>query len=130
VTNTKNKTMTSLKGLLACATLLLCAALPSYAGTLSGPLTTANGQPTKNAIITFTPTQMFYLAGTGAVVPSSVTCATSTDGTIVGLLNPQVAGTLTRNLGIGTLPAGTYYVVFTVFNASGERLHPPSRQLS
>lgn len=106
-------------------------ALPlAYAGTITGTLATANGVPVKNGILTFTPTQLGLIAGTGMQVPTSVTCATSTDGSIVGLANPLTFPALTKNQSVGTLPAGTYFVVFALYNASGTTLVSPEAQIT
>lgn len=95
---------------------------PAYAGTVTGTMTTANGVPVANGILTVTPSQFGLVSGTGALVPASVTCATSTDGSIVGLLNPQRAPVLSKNQAAGTLPAGTYFVVLAFYNAGGTTL--------
>lgn len=51
------------------------------------------------------------------VVPVTSECATSVDGTVVGTLNPlnppQVSAVFT-----GTLPSGTYYIVFDWYDAA------------
>lgn len=113
------------------ALLLILSALPlAYAGQLVGTLTTANGIPVKNGILSFTPTQVGFIAGTGVQVPSAVTCATSTDGSIVGLANPLTFPALTKNQSVGTLPAGTYYVVFALYSSTGTTLTSPESQIT
>lgn len=54
----------------------------------------------------------------GVIVNNAVNCATSNDGTMVGIGNPLAAPTLATQFS-GSLPAGTYYVVFTFYDFVG-----------
>jgi len=86
--------------------------------TLSGALRSSNGLPASNYTITLTPSQQGFIAGCGVNVQAPNTCATSTDGTVVGIPNPLTA-TVNTVGGTGTLPAGTYYTVYAWYDASG-----------
>ena len=79
--------------------------------TLTGSLQGSNGLPSSNYSISFVPSQWFYIAGTGVVINTTSYCATSTDGSVVGILNPLVASIVTPAF-TGTLPAGNYYVKY------------------
>lgn len=92
-----------------------CTTTPSPCVTLTGSITGSNGIPAQNYSVTFKPSQALIVAGTGFVVPSASTCATSIDGTVVGVQNPLVAPTVTSNF-VGTLSAGTYYVEVAYFD--------------
>lgn len=85
--------------------------------TLTGNLRAANGLPAFNASLNLTPTQQGFIAGCGVNLPVGNACATSTDGSIVSLFNPTTATTLTTS-GSGSLGAGTYYVVYTFYDAA------------
>ena len=86
--------------------------------TLIGKLQGANGLPAANDIISFTPSQTFYISGVTplVVVPATAQCATSIDGTVVGVPNPlnppQVSAVYS-----GTLPAGNYFVEIVWYDA-------------
>jgi hypothetical protein len=82
----------------------------AFAGTITGNLQTPSGLPVKNGTLTFALTQAGMSLGTGLVVPSPVSCYTSTDGTVVGLPNPLAMPVAAVNTLSGSLPAGTYYV--------------------
>lgn len=85
---------------------------------LTGNLRSANGLPSSNSILTLTPSQAGFIAGCGVNLPTANTCATSTDGAVVGIQNPLTA-TIDTNSGTGTLPAGTYYTTYTFYEAVG-----------
>jgi hypothetical protein len=54
------------------------------------------------------------------VVQTTSSCATSVDGTVVGLLNPLQAPTASPVFS-GTLPAATYYIEITWYDAAGNQ---------
>lgn len=86
--------------------------------TLSGTLRASNGLPSSNDVITLTPSQVGIVAGCGVNVVTTNTCATSTDGSVVGMPNPLSAITASTTF-TGTLPANTYYVEITFYDAAG-----------
>lgn len=86
--------------------------------TLAGTLRSSNGLPSSNYTITLTPSQQGFIAGCGVNVQTPNTCATSTDGSVVGIPNPLTA-TVNTVGGAGTLPAGTYYSVIAFYDATG-----------
>lgn len=86
--------------------------------TLTGTFRSSNGLVLKNNTLTFQPSQVGMVAGCGINVPTNVSCATSTDGGVVGMLNPQQGPTLNPVLS-GSLAAGNYYVVYTWLDAAG-----------
>jgi hypothetical protein len=94
-----------------------CSASPSPCVTLTGVLQASNGQPAFDYILSFKPSQMFYVAGSGAVVNTTVNCGTNWDGAVVGVPNPTQTVTISQQF-TGTLSAGTYYVRYTYY-ASG-----------
>ncbi len=91
-----------------------CQASPSPCVTLTGKLASSNGMPAQNFTLTFQPSQMFFVAGSGVAVSTSTTCATSSDGSVVGIGNPLNA-TNVSPVYFGTLPPGTYYVQYTFY---------------
>jgi len=74
--------------------------------------------PASNYILSFTPSQMGYISGTGIMVNSATYCATSTDGSVVGIPNPLQAPSVTVGF-TGTLPPANYYVKIGFYDASG-----------
>ena len=78
--------------------------------TLTGILQTANGLPIANSTITLKPSNVAYIAGCGVQVPAAIACATSSDGTVVGLGNPLQPPVVTANYAISALSGGTYYI--------------------
>lgn len=105
-----------LAGLIAALT--LCATSPAQYATLSGSLQSSNGMPASNFILSFTPSQMGYISGTGIMVNSATYCATSTDGSVVGVPNPLQAPSVTVGFS-GTLPPANYFVRIGFYDASG-----------
>ena len=85
--------------------------------TLTGTIQTSNGLPSVNDTMAFTPTQWGFVAGTGVVVNTTTYCATSIDGTAVGITNPLTKTTNTPAYGTGTLPAANYYVEYSWYVA-------------
>jgi hypothetical protein len=86
--------------------------------TLTGNLRSANGIPSSNSILTLTPSQQGLIAGCGVNLATVNTCATSTDGSVVGIQNPQTA-TVNTTSGGGSLPSGVYYTVYEWYDAAG-----------
>lgn len=108
-------------------TLLLSAiltALPSYAGTITGNMIVPNGLPVKNGVLTFQLQQAGLAIGSGSVVPIAAQCATSSDGSVVGLPNQQTLPNVVPG-GFSNLISGIYYVQTTFYNTSGESLPSP-----
>lgn len=107
------------------ALLAVSCARAQYA-TLVGTIQSSNGLPASNFTMSFTPTQFGFIAGTGVVVNSTTFCATTVDGTVVGIANPlQGAQVFVGVGGGGTLPPGNYYVEIVYYNASGVTLPSP-----
>jgi hypothetical protein len=92
--------------------------------TLTGPVQASNGVVADDYTISFTPNQWFYVAGTGLVVSTTTQCATSVDGTIVGVRNPLQPLVVTSAF-TGTLPPGNYYVEYTFYTNATETLPSP-----
>lgn len=86
--------------------------------TLTGSLQSTNGMPASNYSISFTPSQFGYVAGTGVFVNTSTNCATSVDGSVVGIPNPLSAPPVTVGF-TGTLTPGNYFVKYAFYDASG-----------
>jgi hypothetical protein len=105
--------------------LLLCFTAQSFASTVTGQIQNAQGGAVANGVLTFQLTQGATISGTASLVSTSVSCYTDANGNIVGEPNPLVAPVLTPINGIGTLPAGTYFVKITYFDASGESAPSP-----
>jgi len=89
--------------------------------TLTGTLRGSNGVVLPNGTLTLTPSATGYIPACGVNLASATTCATSTDGSVVGLANPLVAPQAIQFYGSGTLPAATYYVVVTFYDAAGNQ---------
>ena len=102
--------------------LLLAAVLAitsaAHAGTVSGTLQGPSGIRIENATLEFNLMQAGLIVGTGSVVPLTVSCYTSNDGSVVGLPNPLALPTVSVNSGSGNLPGGIYFVE-TTFYAPG-----------
>lgn len=95
--------------------------------TLTGSIQGANGTSASNYTLSFTPSQTMYVAGTGVFIGNTTTCATSVDGSVVGLPNPLQAAVVSPQYS-GTLPAGNYYVTYTFYGTGtlgGETLPSP-----
>ena len=86
--------------------------------TLAGTMQASNGMPASNYILSFQISQMAYVSGTGVVVNNGVYCATSTDGSVVGVPNPLQSPVVTTGF-TGTLPPANYYVKLAFYDASG-----------
>lgn len=96
--------------------------------TVVGNIQAANGLPAANNVINFTPSQWFFVAGTGVVVNTTTNCATSIDGSVVGLPNPLEATIVTAGF-LGTLPAGNYYVEYAWYVGAALTLPSPEVQV-
>ena len=107
---------------------LLLVSLPSGAQftspyvILQGSLSSSSGLPAKNATLTFSPSQVFFVAGTSVVV-SEGQCGTDTNGSVVGIGNPVLGPRVTPQF-TGTLPVGNYYVQFTWYDQFGNQTLP------
>ena len=86
--------------------------------TLTGTLRGANGIPSSNYVMTMAPSQQGYIAGCGVNLPTNLTCATSTDGSVVSIPNPLTPSVNTTSGG-GSLPNGVYYTVYEWYDAAG-----------
>ena len=78
----------------------------------------------KNGTLTFNLQQAGLIAGSGSVVPTTASCYTSTDGSVVGLPNPLTLPSTSITYGSGTMAAGIYYVVYTFYDNAGNRTLP------
>lgn len=107
---------------------VLLLALPLAAGTLTGrlvlPMTT---RPLAGATLTFTLSQAAAVPGSFMLVPQSVSCFTTADGSIVGLPDPAALPSAQAQTTGGSLPSGLYFIQWTWLGASGETL--PSSEL-
>jgi hypothetical protein len=98
--------------------LLISAALPACAGTITGTLQGPSGLPVANGTLSFNLQQAGLIVGTGAVVPTTAQCFTSLDGSVVGIPNPLTLPSTSITYGSGTMAAGIYYVVFTWYTST------------
>jgi hypothetical protein len=103
---------------------LLLSVTVSYAGTITGTLQGPSGLPIKNGTLSFNLQQAGLLAGSGAVVPTTAACYTSTDGSVVGIPNPLSLPSVSITYGSGTMAPGIYYVVYTFYSSAGQRTLP------
>jgi hypothetical protein len=116
--------MSRLAGALWLATLIgmMCHATPTCTQlaqvTLAGNLRSSNGLSASNYNLSLVPSQQGYIAGCGVNLATVSTCATSTDGSVVGIPNPLTA-TVNTTSGAGSLGPGTYYTVYEWYDAAG-----------
>lgn len=96
--------------------------------TLTGNIQAANGIPAADEIINFTPSQWFFVAGSGVIVNTTTNCATSVDGSVVGLPNPLDTTIVTSGFA-GTLPPANYYVEYAWYVGSALTLPSPEMQV-
>lgn len=89
---------------------------------IQGSLSSSSGLPAQNATLTFSPSQVFFVAGAFTVVSESQ-CGTDTNGSVVGIGNPLVRPRVTAQF-TGTLPPGNYYVQFTWYDQFGKQTLP------
>jgi uncharacterized protein (DUF2141 family) len=100
---------------------VLMATISAYGGTVSGTILGPSGLPIKNGTLTFTLQQAGLMVGSGSVVPTSASCSTSTDGSVVGVPNPLSLPSTSITYGSGTMAAGIYYVVYVFYDNQGNR---------
>jgi hypothetical protein len=98
---------------------LMTGSAAAFAGTVSGTLQGPSGNPIKNATLTFNLQQAGLIVGTGSVVPTTASCYTSTDGTVVGTPNPLMPPNVSITYGSGTATAGFYYIAYSFYNSAG-----------
>ncbi len=98
--------------------LLIIATTTAYGGTVTGTLQGPSGLPVKNGTLNFVLQQAGLMVGAGSVVPSTASCDTSADGSVVGLPNPLTLPSVAITYGSGTMAAGIYYVVFTFYDSA------------
>lgn len=110
---------------LATPALALALALPAAAGNLTGRFVRPGLGPVANGTLLMTLSQAGVLPGSYAVVGATASCYTSTDGSVVGVPNPEGTPTGAAFAGAGTLPAGTYYVK-VAYTAAGGAYSLPS----
>jgi len=103
--------------------------LGAKAGTVTGQITTATNGSIVNGTLTLTLNQYAVVSGTAAIAPSAVNCFTDAVGNVVGLPNPLVAPVLSVNLAAGTLPGGTYFVVYAWSNSTGTTFYSPESSI-
>ena len=98
------------------ASLAGCLALGSAAAAqarLQGKFVTPTGGAVAGGTLLLALSQAAVLPGSGAIVPQTVACATSSDGSVVWVPNPVATPVGAAITGIGTLAAGTYFVKLT-----------------
>jgi hypothetical protein len=98
--------------------LLIIATTTAHGGTVTGTLQGPSGLPVKNGTLNFVLQQAGLIVGTGSVVPTTASCYTSADGSVVGLPNPLTLPSVAITYGSGTMAAGIYYVVFTFYDSA------------
>ncbi len=103
---------------------LMLGTATAYGGTVTGTLQGPSGLPVKNGTLTFKLQQAGLIAGSGSVVPTTASCYTSTDGSVVGVPNPLTLPVTSITYGSGTMAAGVYFVVYTFYDNAGNRTLP------
>lgn len=99
--------------------LITLSALNAQAGTINGQIQTASGGPVRNGVLTLTLNQVANIPGTAQVVAQQVQCFSDNFGNLVGEPDQTTPPAASINLGVGTLPAGTYFVKTALQDASG-----------
>jgi hypothetical protein len=112
--------MMNIKALLT----LFMATATAYGGTVTGTLLGPSGLPIKNGTLNFGLQQAGLIVGSGSVVPTTASCYTSADGSVVGMPNPLTLPTTSTTYGSGTMAAGIYYVMITFYDGAGNRTLP------
>lgn len=84
---------------------------------VQGTLTTSSGLAAQNSTLTFSPSQVMFVAGTSLIVQESQ-CGTDMSGSVVGIGNP-VTGPRVNAQNTGTLIPGNYYVRYTWYDQFG-----------
>ncbi len=90
--------------------ILALAAGGSAQGTLNGKFVLPTGDPVAGGTLLLQLSQAATSGGGNYLAPAQVSCYTSTDGSVVGVPNPQAAPAGSAFAGTGTLTAGTYFV--------------------
>jgi hypothetical protein len=108
---------------------LSMATFAASAGTVTGTLQGPSGLPVKNATLNFNLQQAGLIVGSGAVVPLTASCYTSSNGAVVGIPNPTTNVLSSINYGSGSLPAGIYYLETTFYSGGQETLPSPEIQI-
>jgi hypothetical protein len=99
-------------------------------GTVTGMLQVPSGIPVKNATLNFSLQQPGLIVGTGSVVPTTASCYTSVDGSVVGIPNPLTLPNVSITYGSGTAAPGIYYIVYSFYsNAGYETLASPELEV-
>ncbi len=120
-------------GTRAAVAIALAALAPAaWAGPLTGKFVLPTAGPVANGTLLLTLSQQGVTSLPGyAVVPQTVDCYTSTDGSVVGVPNPKLGPGGSAFDAIGTLPAGVYFVEIAYLGASAtSSLASPESQLS
>jgi hypothetical protein len=98
----------------------------AHANNITGQIVTPNtAVGVSNGTLTFNLNQAATVVGSFSIAASSVSCYTSTDGSVVQLPNPTVAPIVAYGAAAGSL-AGTYYVKVTYFASGVETLASPA----
>jgi hypothetical protein len=108
---------------------LMIASAPACAGTVSGILLGPSGLPVKNGTLSFSLQQAGLIVGSGSVVPTTASCFTSNDGSVVGLPNPLTLPNTSISYGSGSLPGGIYYVEYAWYLNGTATLPSPELQI-
>ena len=109
---------------------LILGTATAYGGTVTGMLQGPSGLPVKNATLNFNLQQAGLIGGTGSVVPTTASCYTSVDGTVVGTPNPLTLPNVAITYGSGTAAPGIYYIVYSFYsNAGYETLASPELEV-
>jgi hypothetical protein len=109
---------------------LMLATATAYGGTVIGTLQGPSGLPIKNATLNFGLQQAGLMVGTGSVVPTTASCYTSADGSVVGTPNPLTLPNVSITYGSGTAAPGIYYIVYSFYNSAGyETLASPQLEV-
>lgn len=126
--------------------LLAFAAGASAQGTLNGKFVLPTGGPVAEGTLLLQLSQAATSDGGNSLAPAQISCYTSTDGSVVGVPDPQATPAGSAFAGTGTLTAGTYFVsisytgpngtttlpsppgVFALSQAGELRIQPPALQ--
>ena len=109
---------------------LILGTATAYGGTVTGTLQGPSGLPVKNATLNFGLQQAGLIVGTGSVVPTTASCYTSADGSVVGTPNPLTLPNVSITYGSGTAAPGIYYIAYSFYsNAGYETLASPELEV-
>lgn len=101
----------------------------AVANTLTGAFVTPMSGAVANGTLLLTLSQAATVPGSFAVVPQTVSCATSSDGSVVGVNNPLATPLGSAYPGVGTLAAGNYFVEIAYTAALGTVSLPSPEQV-